>query len=112
MNIGVILRALDNQGEYITLRRMAGSARIPFDVKILAWVQVGAATLLIGGVQTTADKIITTSVQLEEVRWPGVPRHGDTIIYGDGRTSMVQGRADSVAFDGEIAYIMTVLGAQ
>ena len=113
MNIGSVVRAVEKQGELITLRRMTGAARVPFDAKIMAWVSIGAATLLIGGVEITADQIITTSIHLDEARWPGEPRHGDTVIYHDGRTAEVQGRASSINFDnGANSYTMTVLGAQ
>jgi hypothetical protein len=88
-----VRRALARAGEKITLRRVTGTQRVPFDVICRALVTIGGATALVGGVQQTADRVLMTADELDAARWRGPPRHGDQVIFDDGTIAIVQRRA-------------------
>ena len=60
MNADGVRRALVRAGETITLRRVTGTQRVPFDVICRALVTIGGTTTLVGGVQQTADRVLMT----------------------------------------------------
>ena len=111
MNADVLVRALDHYGDNVILRRLTGTQRVPFDVPCRAAVSVGAAQALVGGVQITADRILMSSREIQAAGWPGMPHHGDQVIYDDSRTFVVQGRANPFPLDdGDFLIQLTVLG--
>jgi len=111
LNADALVRALTHYGDDVTLRRLTGTARIPFSVPCRASVTIGSAQALVGGVQITADRILMSSREIQAAGWPGMPRHGDQVIYDDGRVFVVQGRADPFALDdGDFLIQLTVLG--
>jgi hypothetical protein len=111
MNADGVRRALKRVGENITLRRLTGTQRIPFDVMCRAKVTVGAATVLVGGIEQNADRVLMTADEIDAARWPGLPHHGDLVIYDDGRTATVQGRSDVTQLGADRVLTFPVLGA-
>lgn len=111
MNADAVVRALEHYGDHVTLRRLTGTQRVPFDVACRAAVTVGAAQTLVGGIQITADRLTMTDREIRAAGWPGMPRHGDQVIYDDGRIFVVQGHANPVPMDdGDNVLFLTVLG--
>ena len=111
MNLDLMERMLADHGRTVTLRRLTGTARIPFDVTVRAAVWTGSDTVLVGAVQQTADKILLTSREIDAARWPFPPRHGDQVIYEDGRVTTVQGTVQIFPFnEGDRAIVMRSLG--
>jgi hypothetical protein len=99
------------QGGPITLRRVTGTARIPFDVTVQAFVgSGGGAQPLIGAVQIAGDKVTMTNREILAAKWPAPPRHGDILIYQDGTTVVVQGRAAAYTLAEDTVYVLQVLG--
>lgn len=106
-----MVRALVRYGDHVTLRRLTGIQRVPFDVKCRASVTTGAAQAMVGGVQITADRLVLTDREIKAAGWPGMPHHGDQVIYDDGRIFVVQGRANPTPMDdGDSIIFLTVLG--
>jgi hypothetical protein len=93
MNANGVRRALRRTGIDITLRRTTGTQRLPRDVRCRALVQAGAAAVLVGDVQQTADRITITSDEMDKAKWEGGIVNGDLVIYPDGRVATVRGRA-------------------
>ena len=110
MNADGVIRALETQGEMITIKRLTGTRQVPFSVSCLAFVEVGAASVLIGSVQQTADKIMLTDREMNETQWPQPPRHGDQVVYADGSTRIVQGRAMVYRVAEDRVYMLNTLG--
>jgi hypothetical protein len=111
MNADALVRALTHYGDDVILRRLTGIQRVPFDVPCRVSVNIGAAQALVGGVQITADRILMSSREIQAAGWPGFPRHGDQVVYDDGRTFVVQGRANPAPLDdGDFLIQLTVLG--
>lgn len=111
MNIDGILRIIAGYGDTITLRRLTGVQRVPYDVVCAAAVITGADSVVVNGVQQTADRIILTSREIDQSQWRGEPRHGDQIVYADGRVTTVQGRADVRPMpNGDRVFILHTLG--
>jgi hypothetical protein len=114
IDVSAVAVALDQAGDWVTLRRMTGrtaASRSRFDVACRASVQVGAASVLAQGVQQNADRVMLTSLELDAAQWPGPPKHGDLVIYADGRVTAVQGSADVRQLTGGSVYILRCLGA-
>jgi hypothetical protein len=88
----------------ITLRR-----RNAPDVIVPAAVQIGGTSVVVGDVQQTADKIMCTDREIKAA-WADDPKHGDQVIYSNGRTTMVQGRAEPVQFDADRVFVLRCLG--
>lgn len=110
MNVGAIERALARAGQDVTLRRVTGTQRVPFEVKCRASVQTGAATVLVGSVQQAGDRVMFTSRAIDAARWPAPPRHGDQIVYDDGTTVSVQGRATTHRVGEDMVYVVQAIG--
>jgi hypothetical protein len=91
----------------ITLYRpgMAGPG-----VTLPASVQVNAVTEVIGDVQQTADRLMFSNRELKAAGWGGEPKHGDTVVYANGRTTVVQGRAEVHQFEQDLVYAIKCLG--
>lgn len=110
MNADGVRRALATTGQMVTLRRVTGTHRIPHDVQLLADVQTGAAIVLIGAVQQAADRIMFTSDEIDAAKWPAPPRQADQIIYDDGTTLSVQGRAVQYKLDEDTVFVLSAIG--
>jgi hypothetical protein len=111
MRAADIARLIALKGETVTLRRLSGTARIPFDVVIQAVVDIGAASVVVGDVQESADRVIFLSEPLSLAGWRLPPRHGDQIIYQDGRTTTVWGPVPAHLVEaGSYAYVANVRG--
>jgi hypothetical protein len=111
MRIGAVVRALEINGEWITLRRLSGtSPRLATDVLCRAKVSIGGASFLIGSTQQNADRVLMTSREIEAASWPAPPRHGDQVVYADGTTAVVQGRADLTDLEDGSVYTLAVMG--
>jgi hypothetical protein len=111
MNLDVMTRGLAKYGRTVVLRRLTGTARVPFDVTVRAAVWTGQDTVLIGNVLQTADKVLMTAREITAARWPGPPRHGDQVIYEDGRVTVVQGTVQLYPHPGgDTAIVLRALG--
>ena len=110
MRLDFMTQSLAKYGRDVTLRRMTGTARVAFDVKVRAAVWTGSDTVLVGTVQQTADKVLLTSREIDAARWPGPPRHGDQVIYEDGRVTTVQGTVQVFPFTNDTALVLRTLG--
>lgn len=105
MNVEGYRRLLARNGDRITLRRIVN--RVAVDVpNVLCSVAVGAADIVVSDVQQTVDVIYLSSVEATAAGW-GEPRHGDRVVYADGRETVVQGRTD-VDDLGDGNYIWTI----
>ena len=114
MNVDGFIRLVSgNLGpvQTVTLRR-SGSP----DVSTPAAVLIGssAAThgiVLVSDVQQTADKVMFASRELDAAGWTDEPHHGDQVVYANGRTTIVQGRAEIFKFDGgDRVFVLRTLG--
>lgn len=105
MNVLGFRRMLAKNGDTITLRRITNGVRSDVP-NVLCSVKVGAAEIIVGDVQQTADEILLSSVEATAAGW-GEPRHGDRVVYSDGRETLVQGRTD-VDDLGDGNYIWTI----
>jgi len=110
MNADGVMRALTTQGQTVTVRRMTGTRQVAFSVDCLAFVDVGVESVLVGSVQQTADKIMLTDREMNVVKWPKPPRQGDQIVYGDGTTRTIQGRAMVYRVSEDLVYVVKTLG--
>lgn len=113
MNAAGVKRAIERQGETVTLRRTSGATahRTFFDATIRAFVASGASSVLVGSVQQVADKVLFCSEGLRAARWPLPPRHGDLIFYEDGITIVtIQGRALTWTLDEDTVYSVNAIG--
>lgn len=99
MNVDIVNRNLDRYGSDVTFRRYTGTQRTPFLVKCRVQILTGTANLLVGAVEQTADEILMTNRELDAAGVRGVPRQGDEIVYADGRSTRVQGRAKVTPLD-------------
>jgi hypothetical protein len=93
MNANGVRRALRRVGVDIIIQRTVGTQRTPRRITCRALIHIGGATVLVGGVQQTADLITITTDEMDKEDWRGSIVHGDVVIYPDGRVVTVQGRA-------------------
>lgn len=110
MNADAVIRALETQGQIVTLKRLTGQKQVAFSVDCLAFVAVGEAELLVGNTQQTGDQIMLTDREMNAKKWPKPPRHGDQVVSADGATRTVQGRAMVYRLDDDIVYSLRTLG--
>lgn len=112
MRLDFAERALAANGRTVTLRRLTGTGanRATFDVTLRVAVNVGADSVVVGSVMQTADRVIMLAREMDAARWPRPPRHGDQIIYEDGRTTVVQGTVMVYPSAEDTAYVLRTLG--
>ncbi|HTI78894.1 MAG TPA: hypothetical protein VL614_00435 [Acetobacteraceae bacterium] len=110
MNADGVIRALTTQGEIVTVKRLTGTRQVAFSVDCLAFVEIGVESVLVGSVQQTADKITLTDREMNEKQWPKPPRQGDQIVFSDGTTRTMQGRADVRRVAEDLVYFIKTLG--
>jgi hypothetical protein len=110
VNADGVIRALTTQGETVTVKRLTGTRQVAFSVDCLAFVEIGAESVLVGAVQQTADKIILTDREMNAVKWPKPPRQGDMIVFSDGTTRTIQGRAMVYRVAEDLVYFVKTLG--
>jgi hypothetical protein len=104
------LRIIEPQAEIVTVQRFTGTRRVTFSVQCSAVVDTGAASVLVGSVQQNADLVRLTDREMDAVKWPKPPRHGDQIVYADGSTRTVEGRAESHRLADGMVYFLKTLG--
>lgn len=111
MNAEGVVLAIAHYGEPITIKRMTGIQRVSFAVEVQAHVTIGGGQLLVAGVLQIADVIRMTDREMKASQWPAPPRHGDQIVFRDGRVSTIQGRVqDWHLDDGDEVYLAHILG--
>lgn len=110
MNADGYLRAFEKNGQMVTIKRLTGTRQIAFSVQCLGRVDVGIVSELVGNVQQTADEVRVTDREMNAIQWPKPPRHGDQIVYADGTSRVVLGRAKVELLDEDTVYILTTLG--
>ena len=110
MNADAVVRALQQLGEDMTFRRLTGTQRVAFDVVVRAHVVMGGVNILVGGVLQTGDLIRLTNREMKAAQWPAPPRHGDQIVFADGRVSAVQGRVQIYHLEEDDVYNVHTLG--
>lgn len=89
----------------VTLRRAGAS-----DVSAPAAVIIGGATEVIGDIQQTADRVMLSDRELKAAGWADAPHHGDQVVYADGRTTIVQGRAEVFNMQTDRVFVLRCLG--
>ena len=110
MNGDGFVRACQKNGQMVIIKRLTGTRQVAFSVECLSRVDTGVESPLIGNVQQTADQVMVTDREMIAVKWPKPPRQGDQIVYADGSTRTVQGRAKVERLDEDTVYILTTLG--
>jgi hypothetical protein len=105
------LRAGASQSDMVTIKRLTGTRQgAALSVICQAIVQTGPEAVLIGSVQQTHDLLMVTDREMNAMQWPRPPRQGDQIVYSDGSTRTIQGRADERRLADGSVYIIKTLG--
>lgn len=98
----------------ITLRRPTpSSSPSSINVTCRAAIVTGisrSATDVIGDIQQTFDTVMITKREIDAASWPAPPRHGDQVVYSDGRVAVQQGRAQTVQMDSDVVFVLRCLG--
>jgi hypothetical protein len=89
----------------VILRRVGAT-----DVSCPAAVMIGGATEVVGDIQQTADRVMLTDRAIRAAGWLGAPHHGDQVIYANGKTTIVQGRAEEFRMEADKVYVLRCLG--
>jgi len=108
MNASGLVRILSGQMgpvQAITMRR-TGSPDVPCPAAVL----VGGASDVVGELQQSADRVMLTDRELNAAGWTSPPHHGDRVVYSDGRTTIVQGRAEVFMMESDRVFVLRCLG--
>jgi hypothetical protein len=69
--ISMLTRQLDKHGEDVELRRVSGTAQIPFSCTVRAVVRGYAPDELVGGIDQGSSRVILSPREIEASGWPG-----------------------------------------
>ena len=112
MNLDIIQVFIEQVGEWVTLRRLAGPQQIPFDVQAKAFISGFQPHELVGTTIIQGDmKVILGAKEIAQRQWPAPPRKGDRIIIG-GKNGAVEACETINIGDTICRYNLQVRGAQ
>ncbi len=120
MNFKTVRYAMAKNGDFVTFRRVAGTKRVPFDVRCLGAIRQSVSPQsrssrmeLVGEIQQGFDLITVTNAEMVAARWPAPPRHGDQVLFDNGTVLTVQGRvqiSQDPRGEGDAVYQCAVVG--